>query len=448
LPDSTGGHRRALLVGINHYYLDETIGNLQYCVNDVVELEKILSDKLRGNFGSQLLHSQIGDVKRLPNRSNIISLMSLLAANSESNDSILFYFAGHGFEQEGVNYLLPADSRHNVLSETAISLSWVKETLSKSLARKKFIIIDACHSGSTIGRSPSLPMTRSFHEDMFSEAEGFAILSSCRIGQLSYDYPEKNHGVFSHYLLEGLRGSADSDGDCIITVPNANNYVSKRLHEWSISKGLQQNPTFEYKVSGDFIFVRTPVQERAELTSEVVMTIEIPESQSRIIKILEDLSFMSFEDVYSQLDLFDTLRAVLFSGDDVENGKTFLTKLTQTRFSNSVAKEFLMHIVADVTELKEIKKWLGSKTKIKQFLILEFITSRNFEYAGTMAHIIQNMLPTLTDKELREVIGGIEKNDQIRFSFRARSYLWSIIDAVKSVIPIERYRQLMELLQI
>ena len=442
------GRRRALLIGINHYYLDETICNLQYCVNDVVELDKILSDELRGNFSSQLLHSQIDDVKGHPTRSNIMSLTSLLANNSESNDSILFYFAGHGFEQEGVNYLLPADSRHNVLSDTAISLSWVKETLNKSLARKKLVIIDACHSGSKIGRSNSVPMSRSFHEEMFSEAEGFAVLSSCKIGQLSYDYPEKNHGVFSYYLLEGLRGQADSDNDGIITVPETNNYVSKKLHEWSLKKEMQQNPTFEYKVSGDFIFVRTLVQERTEPDSKSAITAEILESEDKIAKILEEISFMSYDEVYSELHLFDKLRAYLFSGDVAKKGKNFLTRLVDTRFSHSLPKEFLMPIVADVTELKEIKKWLRTKSRIKQYFILEFVTSRNYEYAGTMAHVIENMLPILTNNDLREIIDGVENNNQIFLSFKARNHLWSIIDAVKSIIPIERYRKLRELLHV
>ena len=448
LSDSTVGHKRALLIGINHYYLDDTIGNLHYCVNDVVELDEILSDKLRGDFSTQLLHSEIGDVKRLPTRSNIMSWTSLLASNSESNDSVLLYFAGHGFEQEGVNYLLPADSRCNVLSDTAIPLRWVKETLSKSLARKKFMIIDSCHSGSTIGRSQSVPLTRSFHQEMFSEAEGFAILSSCKIGQVSYDYPEKNHGAFSYYLLEGLRGSADSDGDCIITVPDANNYVSKKLHEWSLSREVQQDPTFYYRVSGDFIFVRIPVQESIELNSKSVVTAEIPESEDKIAKILEELSFMSFEEVQSQTQLFDELRAYLFSGDKAKKGKTFLTRLFETRFSDSTAKSRLMPMVADVTDLKEIKKWLRNKPLMRQYFIIEFVTSGNFDYAGIMAHITANMLPVLTNDELQEIIDAIEKNDQINCSFKARSHLWSIIDAVKSIIPIERYRKLRELLHI
>ena len=447
MADSVEGYRRALLIGVNHYYLDETIGNLPYCVNDVVDLDAILSDELRGNFSSKLLHSEMDNVKDRPTRNNIMSYTKLIANNSESNDSILFYFAGHGFKEDDVNYLLPADSCHNVLSDSAIPFNWIKETLKESLARKKFIIIDACHSGSKIGRSNSIPMSKSFHEEMFLKAEGFAVLSSCKFGQLSYDYPEKNHGAFSYFLLEGLKGSADNDGDGIITVPDANNYVSKKMVEWSMSKRFQQNPTFDYNVTGDFVFVRIPVQDKSEL-NESAVTIEAPQSEYIISKTLSDLSFTSYSEVYSKFPEIDKLRNYLFFENRVEKGKTFLTTLTRTRFSTSKTKEFLMQISEDITNIEEIKRWLGTEPKIKEFLILEFLTSNSFEYAGTMAHIMANLLPTLSDDDLLEIISGIEENGQISLSFKARSYLVSIIDASKGIIPKQRYMQLKELLNI
>ena len=446
MSDATGGNRRALLIGVNDYHLDETIGNLQYCVNDVVEFDKIISDELRGNFSSQLLHSEMDSVKSKPNRSNIMSLAKLLANNSDSDDSILFYFAGHGWEERGINYLLPADSCHNILSESAIPLKWVIETLTNSRARKKFMIIDACQSGSTIGRSKSIPMSQSFFDEIFSEAEGFAKLTSCKMEQVSYEYPEKKHGVFSYYLLEGLRGAADKDNDCIITVPDAYNYVCKKLREWSISKGLEQTPTFYYNVSGDFIFVRTPIQQTEELKSETDADFLIRLSKYRINNIIEDISFMSHGELYSRLDLFEQLRLFIFTDNVVENGKSFLKRLVSTRFSSSTSKDFLMNLAAEVTELSEIKKWVGKESPIKQYFILEFITSRSFDYAGTLARIINNMLPILTNDDLLEIINAIEKNDQIHSSFKASSHVWSIIDAAKSIIPLERYRRLLELL--
>ena len=94
-------------------------------------------------------------------------------------------------------------------------------------------------------------MSRSFEEEMFSNSEGLAILSSCKMGQLSYEYEEKSHGVFSYYLLEGLMGEADTDKDRVITVPDTNKYIAKKMHEWCIENGFQQDPTLQYDVSGD-----------------------------------------------------------------------------------------------------------------------------------------------------------------------------------------------------
>ena len=159
------GQKRAVLIGINHYYLDNAIGNLNFCVNDVMGLDEVLSDELRGNFSTITLCSGNTDNKLLPNRSNILAMIKLLANNSMENDTILVYFAGHGFEQEGANYLLPGDARIDVLSDTAITIKWIKDTLSKSLAKKKLLVIDACHAGARLGRSASKPMSRSFQEE-------------------------------------------------------------------------------------------------------------------------------------------------------------------------------------------------------------------------------------------------------------------------------------------
>ena len=445
MSDASGGDRRALLIGVNDY-LDEAIGNLRYCVNDVVEFDKIISDELRGNFSSQLLHSEMDSAKSKPNRNNIMSLTKLLANNTDSNDSILFYFAGHGWEESGVNYLLPADSCQNILYESAITLGWVIETLTTSPARKKFMIIDACQSGSVIGRSKSIPMSRSFYDEIFSEAEGFAKLTSCKMEQVSYEYPEKKHGVFSYYLLEGLKGAADNDGDCIITVPDAYSYTCKKLRAWSIANRCEQNPTLYYNVAGDFIFVRTPIKKTNEMKFTADAIIEIPLSEYRIYKIIDDISFMSHDELYSRLDLFDQLRFFIFTDNVVDNGKFLLKRLVSTRFSSSTAKDFLMNFAADVTEIREIKKWVGKNSQIKQFFIIEFITSQSFDYAGTLARIINNLLPILVTDELLEIIDAIEENDQIQSSFKARSHIWSIIDAAKSIIPLERYRRLLELL--
>lgn len=441
------GQKRAVLIGINHY-LDEAIGNLSYCVNDVVELNDILSDERRGSFWTQPLHSGIGNNKLLPNRSNILSMINLLASNSEENDTIFVYFAGHGFEKERVNYLLPADARLDVLVETAIPLKWVKETLSKSLAKKKFLIIDACHAGAGLGRSSSLPMSKSFQEELFERSEGFAIMSSCKTDQLSYDFAEKSHGAFSYYMLEGLRGAADGDEDNIITVPDVNQYVSRKMHEWCIKNQLQQNPTFSYNVAGDFIFVRVPEKTGKTLPSLVIKKAAITEvEESKTINdIIDNIAFSSFEEIMSDNSDVEQLTALILREDNLENKirkvKLLLKEVSTRRFSSKLAVESIMDIIKNGIEIKEIKKWIRNEETVKKFLILEFITSNNFNYAGTMAQIIEKLLPIFSDEEIKEIVTNIKGNGQIISSFKARSSLISIIDSCKNILPLNEFMDL------
>ena len=64
--------------------------------------------------------------------------------------------------------------------------------------------------------------------------------------EVSEEREDLGHGVFTYYLLEGLRGSADMDHDGIITVDEAYGYVSKKVPEVTgqnqhpIKKGLKQ----------------------------------------------------------------------------------------------------------------------------------------------------------------------------------------------------------------
>jgi len=47
-------------------------------------------------------------------------------------------------------------------------------------------------------------MTHEFIQRVFTEAEGMAVLASCKHGQQSWEWPEQNRSVFTHFLLEAL----------------------------------------------------------------------------------------------------------------------------------------------------------------------------------------------------------------------------------------------------
>ena len=164
----------------------------------------------------------------------------------------------------------------------------------------------------------------------------------------------------------------------------------------------------------------------------------------RLTKIIDELALMSFKEVYNTYEPFEELKIIL-ANYNLNAGKELLTQLTMTRFSSSYTKSSLMSLASPITEITEIKKWLKIKPKILQFFIFEFEGSTNFEYAGKMAQIIENLIPLFTDEELLRIIDSIESNDQINSSFKARSHLISIINSSRNILPLERYKKLRDM---
>jgi len=274
------GSKKAVLVGIDEY-VDSSINNLQFSVNDVKSFCEILIDSDRGQYDSENVKLLIGESQEgeKPNRSNIMSSITALSRTASAEDSILFYFSGHGIEERKKSYLLPLDSRINVLKDTAIPIEWIKKILMDSNARAKIIILDACHAGAIIGKAESGRMTQSFHETIFPAPEGFVVLSSCKTNEVSHEWPAKEHGVFSYFLVEGLQGVADKDRNGAITITDASNYVTEKVRNWAFKNSKEQNPTLECKVSGDILLVMVPkeqaIPETTLIDKSIIQSIRI-----------------------------------------------------------------------------------------------------------------------------------------------------------------------------
>jgi hypothetical protein len=86
---NTEGKLYALLVGINNYPLG--VSPLQGCVNDVEEVNKLLNNSF------QRLSPQIVSLtNEQATRQNIIDAFRTHLCQATVNDSVLFYYSGHG----------------------------------------------------------------------------------------------------------------------------------------------------------------------------------------------------------------------------------------------------------------------------------------------------------------------------------------------------------------
>jgi uncharacterized caspase-like protein len=102
-------------------------------------------------------------------------------------------------------------------------------------AERVTFIADTCFSGATSGRTFATTSRRAVVSEAFltclSRGKGRIVLTASRVNQVSQERDSLGHGVFAYYLLEGLNGKADQDGDGIITVDKIYNYVSLKVPE-------------------------------------------------------------------------------------------------------------------------------------------------------------------------------------------------------------------------
>jgi predicted MPP superfamily phosphohydrolase len=246
------GHRWALLVGVNRY-TDTAISDLKVCASDVQAAYDTLSASGCEPDRMRLLLAP-GDPGYSPTRAEILSALTSVAQAAGEGDMLLFYFSGHGIARDGKAYILPADARYTSITDTAIDINRVKQIIQESAARAKVIVLDACHSGAQIGKAPP-EMTEDFVRHVFAEAEGMAILASCKQKQVSWEWPEKGQSVFTYYLLEGLRGAADLDRKGFVTVGDINQYITDKIKTWTVQHSRVQTPTLQYTVAGDIVLV-------------------------------------------------------------------------------------------------------------------------------------------------------------------------------------------------
>jgi uncharacterized caspase-like protein len=121
-------------------------------------------------------------------------------------------------------------------------------------SERLIFIADACYSGASGGRTISLTGIRSTISDGFLDriatGKGKIILTASGANEVSEENENLRHGVFTYYLLEGLRGNADTDRDGLITVDEAYRYVSDRVPEVTSN---EQHPVKKGSVEGQLV---------------------------------------------------------------------------------------------------------------------------------------------------------------------------------------------------
>ncbi|WP_417385389.1 SUMF1/EgtB/PvdO family nonheme iron enzyme [Gimesia sp.] len=204
----------AFLVGVKNYGQRSGLNALQYTENDVEELASLLHAKGYHQKNITVL-TQTRSLKEpglSPTRENILRELDLILKGLNPDDSVLLAFAGHGvkFKTGKDSYFCPIDTEIKERKHL-ISYATIYDKLKACPASHKLLLSDACRNDPLSNTGRSIPsVTRP--EPNIPPGSTVALFA-CQAGQEAQEDQDLKHGVFFHYVLDGLRGAADRRGN-------------------------------------------------------------------------------------------------------------------------------------------------------------------------------------------------------------------------------------------
>lgn len=259
------GEKYALLVGVRQYDPVQPLPTLTYPEDDIEELARVLvaSGYKRENIKLMTQREGARNARFTPTTEKIRKEFGATLRRLEPGDSVVVALAGHGvqFTQEGDSFFCPADADLDD-EKTLIKLGEVATGLESCRAGFKLLLVDACRNNPKLrvaragGRAISDPasLSRPF---LRVAPGGMAALFSCSPGEIAFENPDLKHGVFFHYIIEGLRGEADRDHDGRVEVEELASYAKRNVARYvDLTYGREQTPEQVIKTRGTVAVVR------------------------------------------------------------------------------------------------------------------------------------------------------------------------------------------------
>ncbi|MBN4071892.1 caspase family protein [bacterium AH-315-F18] len=246
----------ALIVGINKYK-DPSIPDLRFAENDARAMAAFLREETGG------LVQKPEDVRLLlgpkaDQRQILWEFEDHLEARATNKDDIVvFFFAGHGFNEGDDYYLAAHDTERRRLGPSAVERDQIQKYWGKIRAETKLFIADACHAG---GLDNMRSGENRINEGLQIRGKGSVSILSSQAGEESCEDKDLGHGVFTYSLLAGLRGAADRSGDQdgVVTIREVIQFIGNDVPRRAKKLKHDQRPLTEYTGAVGEIWLSRP----------------------------------------------------------------------------------------------------------------------------------------------------------------------------------------------
>lgn len=175
-------------------------------------------------------------------------LKKYIPANLGKNATLYVYFAGHGMPgmKKGEPYLVPYDADTRFIEQTGYKLVSFYQDIYKLKLKHVYVFLDSCFSGMASraaemlikGARPALMHV----EKVRPPSPRIISLNATSTDEVSHAFHEMGHGLFTYYLLRGLKGEADRDDDGWTSIKELFGYVRTNVRRVSRRMQSEQTP--------------------------------------------------------------------------------------------------------------------------------------------------------------------------------------------------------------
>ncbi len=245
-PETHTGERYAVVVGISRYKFSSSgVPNLRYADRDASQFRDFLVSPGGGGFRPENIRLLLNEDATTR---NIRSALFTFLTQPGPDDLVVIYFAGHGGADPNDPrnlYLLTHDTDPRDMGGTGFPMWEFQGVYMRILKAKRVVTFaDSCHSYGISGEASEPQQNNLINQYLASYATqaSRAAITASDISELSYESEDwgGGHGVFTHFLLEGLGGQADFNEDGTVTAGELFPYLRTKVR--SATEG-RQNPT-------------------------------------------------------------------------------------------------------------------------------------------------------------------------------------------------------------
>lgn len=297
---------------------------LDFAEDDAKDIKKALEERpyYEFNFSETLIDR---------NHTEVFKKIERVLKEANQNDTVLIYFSGHGkLDDEGKLCLIFNETEPESLIATSLPFEFINRFIKKSRCENIITVLDCCYSGAADerGEAPEKKIEENLEA---ASGSGKIILTSSMKYQTSKEDEKLKHGVFTNYLLEGLKIEEVSDEHGQIAINRLYNYAHKKTKD----RNPDQEPLMKGTFKGEIIIGRNP---------------------KRIKEITYDKKIEKLIEMHSQG----------LPGDLYNEAAKILEKEKENLFLNDIErkiKEFLEDLLNDRTE---IQVYIKTIEKIKK----------------------------------------------------------------------------------